>query len=183
MAAAVLLLCGTLFNAYDGARSLRQMLLLDQPLLQQFGKDMVVKAAQLEATTKRDALVCVTWAGTVPYFADRKYFDFLGKNDRYIARLPMRVPPRGTDMLSMIKYFYPGHLKTDPHYTLEKVRPDVIISMLGPDMDQMKWAERYVKSRYIRGYTGFYYLAGSGRVRWDVLRASALGLEAVTPYK
>lgn len=168
-AAATLLLCGVLFNAYNGAGSLRQSLLLDLPLHAQKGKEMIEAAATLESVTKEGALVGVTWAGTVPYFAHRRFLDFLGKNDWHIARQPMQAPPAEAPLLFKIKYFYPGHLKCDPHYALEWLRPDVIISIFGADVEQMKWAVGYVNSNYVKDYPGFYYKKGSDRVRWDVV--------------
>jgi len=66
----------------------------------------------LREQTPPEMSVALHCAGTTAYFAERPAIDVLGKSDRHIARLPVRV-------------FHPGHSKWDWDYVLFERRPDV----------------------------------------------------------
>lgn len=70
-----------------------------------------------------DASVVVGCAGAFPYFSQRACFDFFGKCDPYIARLPAHpeIPQA-------------GHNKYDWTYTLSAHRPDVILHAVRTDV-------------------------------------------------
>jgi len=70
---------------------------------------------ELRADTLPDASIGVVWAGAIPYFAERRSIDFLGKSDAHVARLPPRRP------------FVPGHDKWDYAYSVGEQHPDVIV--------------------------------------------------------
>jgi hypothetical protein len=74
-------------------------------------------AIRVRQITRDDAVIAVTWAGTIPYFAHRRTVDLLGKNDRYLARLPERVT------------FLPGHNKWDYAYSIGRGKPDLILQL------------------------------------------------------
>ena len=58
-------------------------------------------------------------AGSFCYFSHLKCIDFLGKSDKYIARLtPVETDP-----------FTPGHNKSDFNYTIKVLKPDIIIGL------------------------------------------------------
>ncbi len=65
--------------------------------------------------TPGDASVAVVWAGELVYYSQRPAIDLLGKNDKFVAR----VPPRGL--------FWPGHNKWDYEHSVGRLRPDVIL--------------------------------------------------------
>jgi arabinofuranosyltransferase len=67
----------------------------------------------LREQTPPELSVALHCAGTTAYFAERPAIDVLGKSDRHIAKLPVRV-------------FHPGHSKWDWDYVLLERRPDVI---------------------------------------------------------
>jgi hypothetical protein len=50
-------------------------------------RDHVNSAIAINNLTTENASVGVIWAGAVPYYTDRRGVDFLGKSDKYIARL------------------------------------------------------------------------------------------------
>jgi hypothetical protein len=73
----------------------------------------------LRRNTPLDTRIAITWAGTMPYYADRFTVDLLGKVDREIARSP---PKRD---------FLPGHNKWDYAYSIDTYRPDIILQLWG----------------------------------------------------
>ncbi len=79
----------------------------------------VEAALRVRDATAHDATIAVVWAGTLPYFAERRAVDLLGKNDRAIARLPARDP------------WWPGHSKWDTPRSLGRgdARPDVVLEL------------------------------------------------------
>ncbi|HEY3499479.1 MAG TPA: hypothetical protein VGK73_32540, partial [Polyangiaceae bacterium] len=101
------------------------------------------------------ASVAVMAAGAVPYYSGLRGVDVLGKSDPVIARLPK--DPRHTVI--------PGHNKYDLHYSIEKLRPDVIY-------DALRWARyhpgiiEFVAEHYVhRG--SFWLRRDSPHVRWE----------------
>jgi hypothetical protein len=62
-------------------------------------------------------------AGTVPYFSGRPAIDMLGKNDRYIARQAVALPPPS------VREFRPGHMKFDFAHSIREGQPDVIVQL------------------------------------------------------
>lgn len=65
----------------------------------------------------KDAVIAVYAAGEIPYFSGLRAHDMLGLNDPHIGSLSMPEMGRGV----------PGHEKWDARYTLEVVRPDIIV--------------------------------------------------------
>jgi hypothetical protein len=75
--------------------------------------DFYRKAQHLAAHISKDATIAVHPAGIIPYFADRKAIDVLGKNDRHIAHM-------------VVPIFDPAHSKWDWQYIVNEQRPDFI---------------------------------------------------------
>lgn len=107
--------------------------------------------------------IATAWAGAVPYFSDLQTVDLLGKNDRYIARLPSREP------------FIPGHNKWDYSYSLGQRRPDIIV----PPLWQPTPEDRdYIAAQgYVEGPAGVYVRRGSALVHADTLAALGSDLQ------
>jgi hypothetical protein len=80
----------------------------------------VALARWLRSTCPDNTRVAVMWAGSLPYFCDLSTLDLLGKCDKKIAR--MTVPT--TDW----RTFIPGHNKSDAAYSVDTLRPEVIIN-------------------------------------------------------
>jgi hypothetical protein len=71
----------------------------------------------IRRATTSGATVAVTWAGSIPYFADRTCIDILGKTDPVIARLPPVVR------------FVPGHDRWDLNHSIGTLRPDIVTGL------------------------------------------------------
>lgn len=151
------------FNSIYGPSALAEWLLLKCPLWTCTNAQVVRTALMVRELTTQEAKVAVVWAGILPYFAERHAVDLLGKNDKVIARKPMRVSAG----LSRFKDFYPGHLKWDYAYSIGELRPDVIISL---------WGDREEAAPYLSAYraievngTCLWVRRGSSHVHWDRL--------------
>ena len=79
--------------------------------------DRVFVAESLQnAKLPRNTTIALFEAGTIPFLLPRfKFYDLLGKNDRYIAR-------------TKAHYGLVGHNKWDFDYSLGKFKPDIIIT-------------------------------------------------------
>lgn len=71
----------------------------------------------LRESTPKDTKIAVYAAGEIPYFSGLYAHDMLGLNDAHIASL--NVPSLGKGIA--------GHEKSDPEYTLNVIKPDIII--------------------------------------------------------
>jgi hypothetical protein len=99
-------------------------------------------AIVLNQLTTKDATFSLIQAGTIPYFADRKVFDMLGKTDRYIAHLP-------PDMSGSVSWYgmksVPGHNKYDLNYSIITLQPTYVQAFQWGNQDLTKWTEtRYI---------------------------------------
>jgi hypothetical protein len=106
-APAVLLLLLYAPNYYRWARH-------SAPLVREDGV-MARAGMALQRATEGHVSVAADWAGAIPYFARRPAVDLLGKNDRHVARGPLRAA------------FYPGHSKWDVEYSIGRLRPDIVV--------------------------------------------------------
>jgi arabinofuranosyltransferase len=90
-----------------------------------------------------DATLAIDAAGKVPFYSGLRTLDFLGLNDRYIARLPVRK-------------WSPGHGKFDPEYVLRH-SPDLICSWVDPELN---FSYGLVRPRYeAHGYVLAYLVS------------------------
>ena len=79
-------------------------------------ESVLLALALNRANLPPDATVAVHLAGTLPYFMpDRRFHDLLGKSDRHIARTAAHPGP-------------PGHNKWDFTYSLDTIRPDLVVT-------------------------------------------------------
>ena len=119
---AVLLASLVNFNAIRGPSALKEWLLLERPLHVEDHREKVEEALLLKRITRPDARVAVAWSGIPIYFSGRRGVDLLGKNDRKIAREPMRK-------IDSFHKFNPGHLKRDYAYSIGELKPDVVAEL------------------------------------------------------
>lgn len=153
-----------LLNTYNGTRTLKNIIFPNESKMTSSMR-MLISARYIDEMTTKDAKIAVITAGTIPYFTDRFYIDELGKNDKYIARIPMRTPPANLDIISKINFFYPGHLKMDPDYSIKKLQPDVLWEVWGIDPEVID----YLSDQY-------YYICGIF-VRKDTIKVSQEALD------
>lgn len=71
----------------------------------------------LREHTDPTARIAYTWAGSMPYYADRFGIDLLGKMDAYIAKAKPQIG------------FEPGHNKWDYAYSIDAHRPDIVLQL------------------------------------------------------
>lgn len=99
-------------------------------------------ALGVNAMTTPDASIGVIWAGAIPYYADRRAIDFLGKSDAYIANLPADLD------MSLI-----GHNKYDLQYSIRKLQPTYIQNFQWGGENLKPWAvKHYVRANYATSY-------------------------------
>ncbi len=162
---ALALLSAVNFQA-QGPQGVAEWLLLVRPLHVE-GNEGTARIASLVADiTTPQATVAVVWAGAIPYLADREAVDLLGKSDRHIAHLPMRLPTGEDRFLA----FYPGHLKWDYAYSIGQLQPDVVSQLWqSPEQAQPYLQRDYVQVR-LQGFD-LYLRRGSPNILWERVAA------------
>ena len=130
---------------------------------------LVNTALAINELTRDSATVGVIAAGTMPYYANsRASIDFLGKSDRYIARLePDFSGLSGREETGAISW--PGHNKYDLEYSIKKLKPTYIERIMWKKQDLSNYAfANYI----IIDYHGTHVLlrANSPDVLWDKVK-------------
>ncbi|MGQ9680962.1 MAG: hypothetical protein ACUVX9_00335 [Anaerolineae bacterium] len=146
----------------EGRQTPADWLLLNPPLHVAGNRDTAAIARLVRQVTTSEARVGIVWAGAIPYFSERPCVDLLGKNDRVIAHLPMRLSQnesRSTD-------FYPGHLKWDYAYSLGELRPDVVVQLWQAPWEAQPFLDALYVKVNVQGFD-FYLLKGSDKVLWE----------------
>jgi hypothetical protein len=111
----------------------------------------------LRSATLPNTTIAVLAAGNVPYFAERKAFDLLGKNDVKVAH--QQTQPN---------VFKPGHNKYDYDWSLAQYKPDLIVPLGWPPglelrapgggaaLDYLGWRDSvFFASEFQAYYAGF----------------------------
>ena len=137
--------------------------LLKKPYTAQANQGHVNTAIALSQLTTSDAAVGVYWAGSIPYFTNRKAIDFLGKSDRYIAHLPPDVSGKvGWNGMKSV----PGHNKYELNYSIKSLKPTYVEGFYWGGQDVSQWAESiYVKVEY--NGVSLFLLKDSPAVLWN----------------
>jgi hypothetical protein len=123
-------------------RFLPEVSLLRKPYLVEKSRENMNIALLLKRLTARDATVGVLFAGTIPYYLDRRAIDFLGKSDRHLATLSPDLSGRvsWSGMMSV-----PGHNKYDLHYSIGQLKPTYVQTLEWGSHDVTQWArDHYV---------------------------------------
>ncbi len=145
------------------ARFLPEALFLIKPYTVESNKINVNTAIALNELTTSDSSVGVYWAGSIPYFTNRKAIDFLGKSDRYIAKLP-------PDLSGKISWngmkSVPGHNKYDLKYSIKDLEPTYVQGFKWGVQDLSEFAEkRYANIEYAG--VSLFLLKESPTVLWN----------------
>jgi arabinofuranosyltransferase len=116
-------------------------------------KEFVNDALAMNKIANDKASVGVIYAGTLPYYTDLRAIDFLGKSDKYIARLPpsIRTPE---ELKVNLRYTAPGHNKFDLNYSILTLQPTFIADYYLGKYNLFEWA----KTHYVTA--ALYYRAG-----------------------
>lgn len=125
---AVMLVMLLSINSVNGVGGLRVLALVDPPLHAADNRMTTALGLAIRDCTDRQATLAVDWAGVLPYFAERRTVDMLGKSDAHIARLPMHID----ESLPVHRRFWPGHLKWDLDHSIGRLQPDVVVVLTGP---------------------------------------------------
>ncbi|MBN1366225.1 MAG: hypothetical protein JW976_15585 [Syntrophaceae bacterium] len=154
------------FNVLNDSSKLKNWLLIDRPHFVDKNEIRVREALMIAKLTDNQAMIAVTWAGALPYFAERNAIDMLGKNDLKIARKNVNyLTWPGTSALAG---FIPGHLKWDYEHSIGALKPDVVVQTW---LDIEK-AEHLLCSNYhkkIIGNSRMYFRNGSPHISWEKL--------------
>jgi hypothetical protein len=134
-----------------------------RPYLVANSVENVNTALALNQLTTADATLAVLFAGTLPYYADRKAVDLLGKSDPYIARRPPDLSGRisWAGMTSV-----PGHNKYDRHYSIESLEPTYAQVVSWGSDDLTEWAASQYATVDFRGVR-LLLRRGSNAVIWS----------------
>jgi hypothetical protein len=111
-------------------------------------------AIWLNDVLEPSATVGLFYAGSVPFYTSFYAYDFLGKSDRYIAKLP---PDKSGAVSWQGQTSVPGHNKYDLHYSILDKQPTYV--------ENVKWASQDVTVAALKLYqpvsvpftTGFSY--------------------------
>ena len=124
-------------------------------------------AIAIDSMTTPAATVGVIWAGTLPYYVDRRAIDFLGKSDSYIAHL-------NADVSGAVSWggmrSVPGHNKYDLDYSIVELQPTYIQGFAWGDQTVKPWVtQNYVRVEYhgVQGMKTLFLRKDSPEVCWQ----------------
>ena len=120
-------------------------------------------AVAIMALTRPGASIGVIWAGTLPYYADRKAIDYLGKSDAHIAGLKADVSG-ASGWGSQISI--PGHNKYDLQYSIVERRPTY--------SQAFAWGYATVRPYFVQNYARVEYHGAAGTKTIFLLKDSPL---------
>lgn len=142
---------------------LPEILFIEKPFYVSANEHNVNIAIALDEVTTQDASAGVFWAGSIPYFYDRKSIDFLGKSDRYIAHLP---PDLSGEIGFNGMISPPGHNKYDLNYSIMQLQPTYVQGFEWGVQDLSQQAETLYVEVYYKGVQ-LYLRRDSPDVLWD----------------
>jgi hypothetical protein len=152
-------------NYTNGTATIKELLLIDPPMLSGENKMRVEQALLLKALTTDSATVTVAAAGIIPYFADRPYIDLLGKNDKVIAHMQAQR--------QYTPEFLPGHMKWDYSYSIGQFKPDVVLELWLRAQDAGQYMDdNYLEIWFPPANRTVFMLKDSPNIYWDRLFGS-----------
>lgn len=175
----IILLGALVANAYF----LPEALFLERPFYVSANEHNVNIAVALGEVTTPDATAGIFWAGAIPYFAERKGIDFLGKSDRYIAHLSPDLS--GSVNVNGMKS-PPGHNKYDLNYSIKQLQPTYVQDFKWGTQDLTAWGQTFYVEVEYKGVV-LYLLKNSPDVLWSKInnpssKAYNLGIVTVITF-
>ncbi|MCW5879034.1 MAG: glycosyltransferase family 39 protein [Anaerolineales bacterium] len=150
------------FNTINVQNSRARLLLRETPIFVS-GTHRYVRLAQVLANISRpQASIAVVAAGNTPYFYEANYIDLLGKNDTYIAHLPIITTHGYHDEFYE---FQPGHVKWDLAYSIGVLMPDIVAQLPVSSAEAQQYLDEYQRVA-IEDFTIF-LRRGSENIRWE----------------
>lgn len=119
-------------------------------------------AIAINEVTYDSASIGVFWAGTIPYYCDRKAIDFLGKSDTHIASL---APDRTGNVSWSGMDSVPGHNKYDLIYSIITLQPTYAQGLVWGGQNLSALAGTMYKHVEYRG-VNLILKQGSNDVKW-----------------
>jgi arabinofuranosyltransferase len=131
-------------------------------------------AIAVRKLTRADATIAAFAAGVLPYYAERRAIDILGRMDPVIASLPVQRGVPWNRRGSM-----PGHNKYDLEISLRQKRPTVIqwngsVPCAWGTQDLSGWCREHYAAVNVPGDTLLFDMQ-SPAVRWDLIRHPGSG--------
>ncbi len=164
-------------NLFTAADSLLMLILAKPALTIGWAESDIEAALVLEQLTTPDASVAVIWAGTTPYFLQRRCIDMLGKSDRRVAHGEAHVFAD-----RRWNGFFPGHMKWDFAYSIGERQPDVVVGLwdftakdqlhaMGDRYHEviLTWEGETIAHPTYGIATIFFLRKGSPNVKWQLL--------------
>ncbi len=154
-----------LLLATINSRFIPEALFIELPYKAVPNRDHFNVALSILQFTTEDASVGVIQAGIIPYYTSRYAVDFLGKNDPYIAGLPVDLQggPSWYGMSSV-----PGHNKYDLEYSIHQQLPTFVESFTWSSQDLTYVFEAEYVEVSLPGPDPT-FRRGDPTVRWDLI--------------
>lgn len=159
------------FNSIKGLQSLKQVFFIESSLYIEEFKRHLQDAMLIKDITTKNAIIGVTSAGIIPYFSERDCIDFLGKNDKKIAKMKAALPPKNMKIWDKFTYFLPGHNKYDFIYSISKL-PDINLATT----DNEEYNKILKKNYFLTKDKNIMLLKNSKNILWDKVQANGLKL-------
>jgi arabinofuranosyltransferase len=149
--------------SFNNIPGLKNLFLLDRPICYDYNKTRVPAGLALDKILLPRATIATSLSGTLPFFANRRDVDILGKCDPVVAKEEMHRLEKIVPAEASWRWFYPGHMKWDYKHSISELDPDVVADLWACEEE----ARPFLASKYTRmlvdGYP-FYLKKGSRNI-------------------
>jgi hypothetical protein len=161
----ILITLGTISHTLDRP-FLKEIFMQKLPFEVKISHQHIEAALAINEVTRETATVGVLWAGTLPYYVDRRAIDFLGKSDPYIANIsPDTSGAIAWEGMNSV----PGHNKYDLSYSIQTLQPTYVDDLKWGAQNLGQWGEEhYELVRYKKAW--LLLLKDSPDVHWDKIK-------------
>jgi hypothetical protein len=131
----LMILVNSLLFMPEREKHWNRFLVIERPYNTTYHTWNTMKAISLNQFLGPGNRVATVQAGSIGYFADCQLVDFLGYNNRVIAKLEPYWDLHALDII----HYVPGHVKVDYRHTIADLQPDYILdnwTKFSPEVDQ-----------------------------------------------